>query len=691
MTTDRFSSLPPANIFSASFLTVAFFALCPIVVFFANPDVFGNRVADIDTWFYFGHFTRLGEYRNVEALIGNNYYQTRLPYLIPGYVIFSVFSEPWAKFILGYVSYAVTTASFYYLVSANFDRQKAALVTALFATDVFFVRGYGWNYVDIGVIAYFTMGMAAITWAGQSDSWRLAKMALAGFAFACMLFVHFGAVILAVPALAYLWYLMPQARTQRGITFLFGGLLLGAIAAQLVFGVLNKAIWGSRFFFLLEQLAVGRIELRTNPSWESPFALLKNGPWVTVHFGVWLATVAALIMAAVGRIRFELRDVVWLSSVVLLYAALFAVDAAGWSNFTMREGLRMTFFLTSTYFCVPFLLGAISSRAAVRVVILLSLTALAANIWILPNEHLIDGRILAIVIALALGIGCYFGRTGVTAATLVVVIAARFFVSWPFAQNETIYQAHALIHSLSDGDLPQFITSENDPLYGSILACIISTFTERAWWLHGMKYPELPARAAWNKSKVFVLSSTLNDPADALKELAPKVDKLKLVGSFQLGKDSKAFTVVQFEASNRISTLPQFSKYKSKEVMIPAAMLPSTFGPETVIGDGRKIENQASAGYLTFGPYVAIARGKYRVVIKHGKVSGDQGWDVVAPVSGEGFRVLAAGLFPATDKDGQETSAEIDVPSEFLNVEIRTRFSGQGALSVDAVGIVPLE
>ncbi len=691
MTTDKSPSLPPASIFSASFLTLVFFALCPIAVFFANPDVFGNRVGDIDTWFYYGHFTRLGEYRNVEALIGNNYYQTRLPYLIPGYVIFSVFSEPWAKFILGYVSYAVTTASFYYLVSANFDRQKAALVTALFATDVFFVRGYGWNYVDIGVIAYFTMGMAAMTWAARNENGRLAKMALAGFAFACMLFVHFGAVILAVPALAYLWYLMPQARSTRGLIFLIGGLVLGAATAQLVFGVLNKAIWGSRFFFLLEQLAVGRIELQTNPSWESPFALLKNGPWVTVHFGVWLATVAALVMAAIGRIRFELREVVWLLSVVLLYAALFAVDAAGWSNFTMREGLRMTFFLTATYFCVPFLLGTISSRAAVRGVILLSPIALAANVWILPNEHLIDGRILAIAIALALGVGTYFHRTAVTTATLVIVIAARFFVSWPFAQNETIYQAHALIRSLSGEELPRFIMSDKDPLYGSILACIVSAFTERAWWLHGMKYPELPSHAVWNKAKVFLLSSTLGDPADALKELAPKVEKLELIGSFRLGKGNSAFTVAQFEASNRISVPSQFAKFKRKELRIPAASLPSTFGPETISGEGRKIKGPASLAYLTFGPYVSIARGKYRVVIRYGEVSGTQDWDVVAPFPEEGLRVLARGVFSATKENGQEIAAEIDVPQDVMNLEVRTRFSGQGSLVIDAISIVPLE
>lgn len=691
MTTDRHSSLPPVSIFSATFKTLAFFALCPIIVFLANPGVFGNRVADIDTWFYFGHFTRLGQYRSVEALIGNNYYQTRLPYLIPGYLVFSIFSESWAKLVLGYLSYAVTTASFYYLVSTNFDRHKAALVTALFATDVFFVRGYGWNYVDIGVIAYFTMGMAAMTWAERSDRGRVTKMTVAGFAFACMLFVHFGAVILAVPALAYLWYLTPEARTRRGVLLLIGGLVLGAAIAQLVFGTLNKAIWGSRFFFLVEQLAVGRIELKNNPSWESPFALLKNGPWVTVHFGIWLATVAALIMAAIGRIRFELREAVWLSSVVLLYAALFAVDAAGWSNFTMREGLRMTFFLTVTYFCIPFLVGPIASHIVVRGVVLLALFALVANLWILPNERLIDGRILAIAIALALGAGAYFRRTAVTASALIIVIAARFFVSWPFAQNETIYQAHALIHSLSGDELPRFITSDKDPLYGSILACIVSTFTERAWWLHGMKYPELPSQAAWNKAKVFVLSSTLSDPADALKQLAPKVEKIEMLGSFRLGKGSHAFTVVEFEASNRISVPPQFTQFKRPELTIPAAALPSTFGPETIAGDKREIANQASAGYLTFGPYASIARGRYRVIIRHGQVFGAQEWDVVAPFPGQGSRVLANGVFPVTDKEDAQVAVEIDVPQDVLNLEVRTRFAGQGALVVDGISIVPLE
>ncbi len=682
-------SLLPAS--GGSRVILALFAILPIVVVLANYEVLGNRVGDIDTWFYYGHFTSLGQYRNVDAFIGNNYYQTRLPYLIPGYIVFSLFSETWAKFILAYLSYAVTTASFYYLVAANFDRQKAMLVTALFATDVFFVRGYGWNYVDIGVLAYFNIGMAALTWAGKEQAGRFVKLALAGFAFACMLFIHLGSIILAAPALAYVWYRIPEARTRRGMNWTIAGIVVGAVIAQLLFGILNKAIWGSRFFFLVEQLAVGKIELKTNPSWESPFALLRNGPWVTVHFGIWLASVAALILNLLGRVRFERPAIVWLLCVVVLYAALFAVDAAGFSNFTMREGLRMTFFLTASYFCLPFLIEATLPRWATSSVVAICVLALAANLRLHLDEHLVDGRILAAVIALALSLGFYVRRAAIMAAALVVVIAARFFIVWPFAQNETIYQAHALIQSLAGNDLPRFITSDKDPLYGSILACVISTFTERAWWMHGQNFPELPPQAMWNKSKVFLLSSTIKDPTEAARLLGPNVDKIEPIASFRLGASSNTFYVSQFEVTNRIGFPAAFAKYQGQSSAIPAAALPSTIEGDSIRSKSRLADGKSKAGYLTFGPYASLSRGKYRFVFKYGPSSGQQEWDVVVPDGGKGMRTLAKGMFAPTDNVGQEETVDVDLPIDVINLETRAHFAGSGTLGVSAIGIIPLD
>lgn len=688
----RTSFLPSSSLASQeSHVILALFAILPIVVVFANYEVLGNRVADIDTWFYYGHFTSFGQYRNVDALIGNNYYQTRLPYLIPGFVIFSLFSEAWAKFILAYLSYAATTASFYYLVATNFDRQKAVLVTALFATDVFFVRGYGWNYVDIGVLAYFTMGMAAITWASRGQVGRFAKLGVAGFAFACMLFVHLGSAILAAPALAYVWYVMPEARTRRGMNLVVAGLFVGAVVAQLIFGGLNKAIWGSRFFFLLEQVAVGKIELKTNPSWESPVALLRNGPWVTVHFGIWLGAVAALILSRFRRPRFEHREIIWLLSVVVLYAALFAVDVAGFSNFTMREGLRMTFFLTTSYFCLPFLISARLPRWATVSIVAIAVITLATNLRIHLDEHLVDGRILALVIALALGIGFHLQRAVITTVALVLVIAARFFVAWPFAQNETIYQAHALIKSLAGDDLPRFITSDKDPLYGSLLACVISTFTERAWWMHGMNFPDLPPLAMWHKTKVFLLSSTIKDPGEAERLLGPKVDKIEAIGSFRLGTSSNTFYVSQFEVTNRTGFPSVFAKFQQQRTAIPASALPSTLGVDSIVGDDRIADSKSKAGYLTFGPYVSLAQGKYRFAFKYGPSSGQQEWDIVVPDPVKGSRTLAKGTFAETDKSGQEMTVDIDIPRDIINLEARTHFSGSGTLGVSAIGIIPLD
>lgn len=670
---------------------MAMLVLLPVIALLANPEILGNRIGDIDTWFYYGHFTSLGDYRNVEPqLVGNNYYQTRLPYLIPGYLIFSLFSEPVAKFVLAYLSYAAAVGCFYYIVLANFGRQHAGLVTVLFATDVFFVRGYGWNYVDIGVLVYYTAGVAAITWSARSAEHRFAKMAVAGFAFVSMLFVHLGSAVLAAPALAYAWYVLRGEPLQPAAVRLCSGIVLGGIVAQLLYGLLNVAIWGSKFFFLLEQIAVGRIELQTNPSWESPVALLANGPWLTIHLAVFVAAILACGLSLARVIRLPGRDLVILFGLVLFYGLLFGLDAGRLSNFTMREGLRMTFLLTVTYFSLAILITPIVSRRLELGVALLAMLALVANLRLHMQPNLVPGWALAALIAAALGVALVVKRPIAMAAAVALLIAARALVAWPFAQAPGIYQAHSLIRSLSGKDLPRFIADAKDPLYGAILAQVVSSFTERAWWMHSTAFPILPAPSVWNKTKLFVLSSQFTDAADVARQLVAEADIVEPIGSFRIGESGSRFMVFGFEVTNRVTLLQPLAKLQNRRSAIPAAELPSVFGPETIVGTGRSTANlKLDAGYLSFGPYAALAAGHYRVVMTYGPSSGAQRWDIVGLGPAGQPIELRSGELPDTVHSGEQLVVELDLAAPVRGVEARTFFVGGGALTLGSVGIVP--
>src|SRR5262249_46261820 len=127
-------------------------ALLPFAIFALRPDVLNNWIGDIDTWFYFGHFTSFPHYRSVDIPF-NNYYQTRLPYLIPGAVIFQLLTLGWAKVAFAYLVAAVAIGSLVFTLRAHVSWTAAVLAAILMTSDIFFVRTIGWNYVDNGIVA----------------------------------------------------------------------------------------------------------------------------------------------------------------------------------------------------------------------------------------------------------------------------------------------------------------------------------------------------------------------------------------------------------------------------------------------------------------------------------------------------------------------------------------------------------
>ena len=163
-------------------------------------------LGDLDTWFYYGHFTtKLGLYRDVNPFIEHDYYQTRLSFILPGWFIFHVFSTFVARVIHYYIYYIVISFSLLYVLSMNTSGAAALLATIMLGTDIYFIRSAGWNYVDIGVLCYLSLTFVSLTAAVRSIRPEL-WVATAGFCFACAVVTHLGSIVAAVPVVGYAWY-----------------------------------------------------------------------------------------------------------------------------------------------------------------------------------------------------------------------------------------------------------------------------------------------------------------------------------------------------------------------------------------------------------------------------------------------------------------------------------------------------
>src|SRR5579863_7470666 len=179
---------------------IAILAIIPLLYIVINPSFGENQAADIDTWFYFGLAKSFWHQRGPDFV--NDYYETRLPYIIPAAIIFAFPSDRIASLILSYLIYCCSSFSLFFVLSRQIAKPAALLATALMASDIFFMRAVGWQYVDGGLLAYGGLAFAALT-AAATSRYRYAYVGLSGFFYASMVMLHLGSAPLGLALFGY--------------------------------------------------------------------------------------------------------------------------------------------------------------------------------------------------------------------------------------------------------------------------------------------------------------------------------------------------------------------------------------------------------------------------------------------------------------------------------------------------------
>lgn len=666
------------------------FLLCvPALLFILFPAVLGNRLGDVDTWFYFGHFNNFSEYRNIDANIARNYYQTRLPYTIPGFLVFSIFSDALAKFVFGYLVYVTIIFSVFYTLSAHLSRTASALAVVLLTSDIFFVRTFGWNYVDNGVLVYQALAFAALTAAAAHRNYRLWWVGLAAFCFTSMVFIHFGSAVLIFAFVGYTWFVLELGEAGlKEFARLLGAAIASVIACQLLYGLLNVAIWNSPFLFVLEQVAVGRAELVSMPQWLPAGELFRSGDWLAIHFAVWLASALALGAGLLHIVHLTRFHLFCFSSVLITYSLLFVLDYNRMGVFLSRQGEYASFFLVLSYMALAALISSAprSARIVVGTTFLASLWLrlyLSSGAEVFPSYG-VETWGIGLVIGAALGLA-YLSRSNLPKLIALTCVAVpTMFIDWEFERSEGVYRAYNIIKDAAGDDLPRILADKNDPMYWKYIMSVTASFTERAWWLRGSDFPKLP-NEAWDKNKVFVLSSRIRSIEEARSLLSGRVDDITPISFARIDLPKGVLWISGFEIVRRMSLPADLAQFAGRDIIIPAAALPSRTG--RIAGDTRIATAESSKqGVLTFGPYAQLAPGGYDMVIHYGPIEAAHSWDVVLRDE-DGQRIIASGSLEPTQSYNDQLTIPVTISKTARDVQVRTHYSGKGQLTVRAIAI----
>jgi len=531
----------------------------PFVFLAVDGSFLTNRIGDPDTWFYYGHMTApLGAYRTDPDYVGAvDYYQTRLPFILPGWLLFKIFLPSVARTLHYWLYYATITFSLLYVIKHNLSRITGVVAAALLGTDIFFLRATGWSYVNIGVLCYLALTFVALTVSARSTR-PLPWIGLAAFCFTCSVFTHLMSAVLIIPVVGYAWCVLHLERVGWPRFWrMLGAALAGVAACQIVFGTLNVLIWRTGFFFISAQLLVAGRELNAPTQWELTGDLLQAGNWLVIHIAVYLASISMLAAATLHLIRVTRFQVYCFTSVVVLYLLIFALDYFRISEMMARQGLYATFLMFSTYLAVAAIIPSSIPPLGTMFVVALSMISLVVRLRFHGGT---DFGIATPAWELGLLIGACLAAAGLIRSRLIAVAglcgvaALSLSVSWRFERDESVYAAHDAIKLVAGNAMPYFLLDKDDPLWNTTIASVLESFAERAFWM-GMSttlpFPQAsPAIKAAGPIKLFVVSSTLSDHATVAGLLASQFSSVKPVAFMRLDRSGASLWVHGFEVTS---------------------------------------------------------------------------------------------------------------------------------------------
>jgi hypothetical protein len=301
--------------------------LAPAVLLAAGNDAFGfDPPGFIDSFVYVGYFWHYPEHLWVFD-DNSNYKISRLPWILPGYVLHALTGPIVASYLLTYFTLALGAVALFLLIKECLnDRASAAIVSVAWACCTWSHGNGGWNYQVLIASGFYLMACWLIVRAARASSGRAAL--LAGVFFAAAVHTHLFLVVFApLVAVLYIAALPVEgghaiARSARAAW----SVVAGGLALTVVLAVINRATGGAWLFFMPQVEQALRV---TNPDYDhwwkgNASEWLPSARYLVMPLAAMVAGLGALFVRHGDRKRMSLTLVglAWAAFVIMCYFQL---------------------------------------------------------------------------------------------------------------------------------------------------------------------------------------------------------------------------------------------------------------------------------------------------------------------------------------------------------------------------------
>lgn len=278
-------------------------ALAPLVLLLFNRNWFLTRENVIDAWHYVGFFE---QYTN--PLHGPGAYKlARLPWILTGYAVHSLFSPLTAAYVLHGVFLCATPLTLFAALYALLRRVGlAAVVATLFA---FYTHAHGsgaWDYHNTGAGLLYLLSVLMLAAPAVVAGRRLPLVVTGGIV---ALAVHTNITLVNfLPVLAFVHvrtvqlYTGAWPRVRALVVARATWLLLGGVLVSILLGVINHAV-GREFFFSGSLLSLVKNFVSDPQEYQTAYWRAWSSGWLPV--ARYLALPAAVFVG--GAAWFAIR------------------------------------------------------------------------------------------------------------------------------------------------------------------------------------------------------------------------------------------------------------------------------------------------------------------------------------------------------------------------------------------------
>jgi hypothetical protein len=501
-----------------------------VLVLWRQDNTLFSPPRHTDPWFYLGFFRTLVNFKR--DLLPGTYYGSRLAWILPGYLVHSIFPPLIANGVLHLGVHSIATLSFFSILQMTAGARSAFLATMVFAVHPWLWCATGWDYINGAGIAWCLLALALLTWAARKAAPRW-SLVLAGVALAGM--VHSTFFLLAFTPLPALYYI--------------GMARAASLQKSVVRPAVTFCLWAGAGFVLLTALLSGVNYLLDGQLWFwassfraakdllNPSRWAQSGIWEAGRLASWLWFPAVSIIAAIVLLPSRLRQEWRGANAAAVLLTLDLLLAAGFMAYQQQHGIQALgqYFYASYLLPFVFLVAGISfwpaaDKMSLRTFVLTCAAgaAIFAALWADPSSNFVTrspagNRAMVFLAAAALALALLLRHRAAGAflalAGFAILTAETGAASPSLHGNSALYErvlnARDRVEHFRRGGVVRFWFDERDPANLDYFALSNTYLAERNQI--GTSFPRDGCSGQIDPGALIVVSSRMTDAAEAAR------------------------------------------------------------------------------------------------------------------------------------------------------------------------------